>query len=169
MAELDTIVGLIKSLGGQPDPEDVAAAVAAYLEAHPEAACPIDDTAGEGDTDKVWSADKSAEEIETLSSAIVPLQDGQYEKIEKSGIPDEKMTEKVLKYLADIKVALGKLYKSLFDDDKLDLHVEMEAMKMANALQAEKAGKVTAICVKVGESVMEDDALVVKWEKNHYH
>jgi biotin carboxyl carrier protein len=32
---------------------------------------------------------------------------------------------------------------------------------MANALQAEKAGKVTAICVKVGETVMEDDALVV--------
>ena len=54
-----------------------------------------------------------------------------YEKIEKSGIPDEKMTEKVLKYLGDIKIALGKLYKNLFDDDKLDLHVEMEAMKMA--------------------------------------
>ena len=30
-----------------------------------------------------------------------------------------------------------------------------------NALEAEKAGKVTAICVKVGETVMEDDALVV--------
>ncbi|MBR3125876.1 MAG: hypothetical protein IKF42_10735, partial [Mogibacterium sp.] len=44
---------------------------------------------------------------------------------------DEKMTEKVLTYLTDIKVALEKLYKSLFDDDKLDLHVEMEAMKMA--------------------------------------
>ena len=36
-----------------------------------------------------------------------------------------------------------------------------EAMKMANNLEAEKDGKVTAICVKVGESVMEDDALVV--------
>ena len=34
-------------------------------------------------------------------------------------------------------------------------------MKMANNLTAEKAGKVTAVCVKVGESVMEDDALVV--------
>ncbi|MBQ4340830.1 MAG: hypothetical protein IJC41_07515, partial [Firmicutes bacterium] len=34
-------------------------------------------------------------------------------------------------YLKDIKIALEKLYKSLFDDDKLDLHVEMEAMKMA--------------------------------------
>jgi biotin carboxyl carrier protein len=42
-----------------------------------------------------------------------------------------------------------------------DTVVVLEAMKMANNLQAEKAGKVTAICVKIGESVMEDDALVV--------
>ena len=70
MAELGTVVALIKSLGGQPDPEVVAEAVAAYLEEHPEATAPIDDTAGEGDTGKIWSADKSAEEIATLSSAI---------------------------------------------------------------------------------------------------
>ena len=37
----------------------------------------------------------------------------------------------------------------------------LEAMKMANNLEAEKNGKVTAICVKVGESVMEDTPLVV--------
>ena len=42
-----------------------------------------------------------------------------------------------------------------------DTVVVLEAMKMANNLTAEKAGKVTAVCVKVGESVMEDDALVV--------
>lgn len=36
-----------------PDPEDL-----------------IDDEAGEGDTDKVWSADKSAEEVSTLNGAI---------------------------------------------------------------------------------------------------
>ena len=41
------------------------------------------------------------------------------------------MTAKVLTYLKEIKTALEKLYKSLFDDDKLDLSVEMEAMKMA--------------------------------------
>ena len=40
-----------------------------------------------------------------------------------------------------------------------DTVVVLEAMKMANALQAEKAGKVTAVCVKIGESVMEEDAL----------
>ena len=39
--------------------------------------------------------------------------------------------------------------------------IVMEAMKMANNIEAEKDGKVTAICVKPGQSVMEDDALVV--------
>lgn len=42
-----------------------------------------------------------------------------------------------------------------------DTVIVLEAMKMANNLTAEKDGKVTAICVKIGESVMEDDALVV--------
>ncbi|MFW5609898.1 MAG: biotin/lipoyl-containing protein, partial [Prevotella pectinovora] len=37
----------------------------------------------------------------------------------------------------------------------------LEAMKMANNLEAEKAGKVAAILVQVGESVMEDTPLVV--------
>ena len=41
-----------------------------------------------------------------------------------------------------------------------DTVIVLEAMKMANALQAEKAGKVSAIAVKVGQSVMEDEALV---------
>ena len=41
-----------------------------------------------------------------------------------------------------------------------DTVVVLEAMKMANALQAEKAGKISAIVVKVGQSVMEDEALV---------
>ena len=33
----------------------------------------IDDTAGDGDTNKVWSADKTADEVATLSSAIAQL------------------------------------------------------------------------------------------------
>ncbi len=41
-----------------------------------------------------------------------------------------------------------------------DTVVVLEAMKMANALQAEKSGKVSAIVVKIGQSVMEDEALV---------
>ena len=42
-----------------------------------------------------------------------------------------------------------------------DTVVILEAMKMANNIEAEKSGKVTAICVKQGESVMEDSPLVV--------
>ena len=42
-----------------------------------------------------------------------------------------------------------------------DTLVVLEAMKMANNIEAEKAGKVTAVCVKQGESVMEDTPLVV--------
>lgn len=42
-----------------------------------------------------------------------------------------------------------------------DTVVVLEAMKMANNLDAEKSGKVTAVLVKEGESVMEDTPLVV--------
>ena len=42
-----------------------------------------------------------------------------------------------------------------------DVLVVLEAMKMANNLEAEKAGKVTAILVQQGASVMEDTPLVV--------
>ena len=64
------VCGLIKALGTTPDPTVIEGAVEDYLEAHPEATAPIDDTAGEGDTGKIWSADKSAGEIATLSEAI---------------------------------------------------------------------------------------------------
>ncbi len=57
--------------------------------------------------------------------------------------------------ITDIKVAEGDEVKAG------DTVVVLEAMKMANNLTAEKDGKVTAICVKIGESVMEDDALIV--------
>jgi biotin carboxyl carrier protein len=39
--------------------------------------------------------------------------------------------------------------------------VVLEAMKMQNNIEAEKDGKVTAICVKPGQAVLEEDALVV--------
>lgn len=42
-----------------------------------------------------------------------------------------------------------------------DTVVVLEAMKMANNIEAEKDGKVTAICIKQGESVLEDAPLVV--------
>ena len=57
--------------------------------------------------------------------------------------------------IIEIKVAVGDEVKSG------DTLVVLEAMKMANNIEAEKAGKVTAICVKNGESVLEDAPLVV--------
>ena len=42
-----------------------------------------------------------------------------------------------------------------------DTVLVLEAMKMANNIEAEKDGKVTAILVQAGQSVMEDDNLVV--------
>ena len=57
--------------------------------------------------------------------------------------------------VTEIKVAVGNQVKAG------DVVVVLEAMKMANNLEAEKDGKVTAICVKTGESVLEDSPLVV--------
>ncbi|MBR5687862.1 MAG: biotin/lipoyl-binding protein [Prevotella sp.] len=57
--------------------------------------------------------------------------------------------------VTEIKVAVGDEVK------KGDVVVVLEAMKMANNLEAEKDGKVTAICVQTGASVMEDTPLVV--------
>lgn len=54
-----------------------------------------------------------------------------YDRIEKSGVPADDVTEKVKKYLTDINSAMEKQYNSLFDDDILDMSVEMEAMTMA--------------------------------------
>ena len=57
--------------------------------------------------------------------------------------------------ITSIEVALGQ------EVSAGDTGVVREAMKMANNIEAEKSGKVTAICVKQGESVMEDAPLVV--------
>ncbi len=57
--------------------------------------------------------------------------------------------------ITEIKVAVGDEVKAG------DTVVVLEAMKMANNLDAEKDGKVTAVLVKEGESVMEDTPLVV--------
>lgn len=39
--------------------------------------------------------------------------------------------------------------------------VVLEAMKMANNIEAENGGKITAVCVQPGQTVMEGDVLVV--------
>lgn len=57
--------------------------------------------------------------------------------------------------ITEIKVSVGDQVKAG------DTVVVLEAMKMANNIEAEKGGTVTAICIKQGESVMEDTPLVV--------
>ena len=57
--------------------------------------------------------------------------------------------------ITEIKVAVGDEVKAG------DVVLVLEAMKMANNLEAEKGGTVTAILVKQGASVMEDTPLVV--------
>lgn len=56
--------------------------------------------------------------------------------------------------ITEIKVAVGDEIKAG------DTVVVLEAMKMANNLDAEKGGKVSAILVQPGQSVMEGDVLV---------
>lgn len=41
------------------------------------------------------------------------------------------MPEKIISYLANVQKALDKQYSNLFDDDKLDMTVDMEAMTIA--------------------------------------
>ena len=57
--------------------------------------------------------------------------------------------------VTEVKVAVGDEVK------KGDTVIVLEAMKMANNLEANKDGKVTAVLVKVGANVMEDTPLVV--------
>ena len=57
--------------------------------------------------------------------------------------------------ITSIEVAVGQEVKAG------DTVVVLEAMKMANNIEADKDGKVTAICVKQGENVLEDAPLVV--------
>ena len=57
--------------------------------------------------------------------------------------------------ITEVKVAVGDEVKAG------DTVVVLEAMKMANNLESEKAGTVKAVLVKEGDSVMEDTPLVV--------
>ena len=57
--------------------------------------------------------------------------------------------------IVEIKVKVGDEVKAG------DTVVVLEAMKMANNLDTERSGKVTAVLVSEGESVMEDTPLVV--------
>ncbi len=52
-------------------------------------------------------------------------------KVEQSGVPMGDMAENALSCLGDIKKAMERQYANLFEDDMLDLSVEMEALSIA--------------------------------------
>lgn len=54
-----------------------------------------------------------------------------YTRLEQGGVVAEDISENTLEHLIDIKHAMERQYEALFDDDKLDLTVEMEALKIA--------------------------------------
>jgi len=54
-----------------------------------------------------------------------------YKKTELAGLVTLQITEKTLVGLGDIKIAMEKQYKNLFEDDALDLTVEMNALLLA--------------------------------------
>jgi len=64
--------------------------------------------------------------LPTLGSILA-----KYVRMEKSGLPETEMTENVISCLKDIRIAMDKQYQNLFDDDILDLTVEMEALTLA--------------------------------------
>ena len=53
-----------------------------------------------------------------------------YAHLEEGGIADPRMTESMVLCLGDIKAAMNKMYQNLFEDDILDLTVEMEVLTM---------------------------------------
>lgn len=64
--------------------------------------------------------------IPTLAEVLT-----KYSRLEMSGVVTKENTEKVLNFLIDFRKASGKEYQSLFDDDKLDMTVDIEAMTIA--------------------------------------
>lgn len=54
-----------------------------------------------------------------------------YVHLEESGSMTEELTGSTVNHLGEIKKAMEKQYSSLFDNDKLDLTVEMEALTLA--------------------------------------
>ena len=56
---------------------------------------------------------------------------GTYVRVEESGSMTDELTGNTVTYLGEIRKAMEKQYNSLFDDDKLDLTVDMEALTLA--------------------------------------
>ena len=64
--------------------------------------------------------------IPTLAEVLT-----KYHRLEANGVVTQDNTEKVENFLIDFRKASGKQYQSLFEDDKLDMTVDIEAMAIA--------------------------------------
>ncbi len=64
--------------------------------------------------------------IPTLSDIL-----NKYFKLEQNGMADQDMKDKMTGHLNGILAASNKQYKNLFEDDKLDLTVDMKVLEMA--------------------------------------
>ena len=64
--------------------------------------------------------------LPTLGSILL-----KYVRLEESGVPTAEITENTVSCLNDIRTAMEKQYANLFEDDMLDLSVEMEALTTA--------------------------------------
>jgi len=56
---------------------------------------------------------------------------GTYVRVEESGSMTDELTCNTVTYLSEIRKAMEKQYNNLFDNDKLDLSVDMEALTLA--------------------------------------
>ena len=56
---------------------------------------------------------------------------GTYVRVEESGSMTDELTGNTVTYLGEIRKAMEKQYNNLFDNDKLDLSVDMEALTLA--------------------------------------
>jgi len=54
-----------------------------------------------------------------------------YVRVEESGVPSGKLVQSVIAHLGEIQTAMEKQYANLFEDDMLDLSVEIEALTLA--------------------------------------
>lgn len=64
--------------------------------------------------------------LPTLESILL-----KYVQLEEGGMITAELTENIITCLGDIKIAMEKQYANLFEDDLLDLSVEMEALTLA--------------------------------------
>ena len=54
-----------------------------------------------------------------------------YVRVEESGVPSGELVQSVIAHLGEIQTAMEKQYANLFEDDMLDLSVEIEALTLA--------------------------------------